>query len=96
VRVDGEPVLTYEVGPFYAERLPAYHSLDVRVSRRVAAGRGTLEVFLDVQNLYDRDNPRGLRVEDYAFRGEGPVFDVDFDRERWLGLLPSLGVAWEF
>jgi outer membrane receptor protein involved in Fe transport len=79
-------------GPLYSRRLPAYHRLDLRASRRraLASGRGHLTVYLDVQNVYDRRNPSGfdLQVDDE----EG----VELIVERWPGIFPSLGVVWEF
>jgi len=59
---DGEERLSYDVGPFYQERLGDYYRLDVRASRTSRVGkRGQLTFFIDVQNLTDRDNESGTR-----------------------------------
>jgi outer membrane receptor protein involved in Fe transport len=53
------------LGPMYSERLPAYHRFDVRVSRHFPLGRGRLLLFLDIFNLYDRDN---VKAFNYSLR----------------------------
>ncbi len=94
--VDGEvvPVL----GPVNAENLPDYHRLDLRFSRRVQLKRrGTLELFLDVQNAYNRLNVSGYEVDDRAFSvGDGGEVVYTPRPEEWLGIVPSFGVSWIF
>jgi hypothetical protein len=91
---DGTQEHRYVFGELYGKRLAAYHRLDLRATRRFDVGRNQIAVFVDVFNLYDRENPRGwssslendgngtVRLE------EGPVMN--------LPRLPSLGVSWEF
>jgi outer membrane receptor protein involved in Fe transport len=84
---DGELVPTF--GRLNSQRLPDYHRLDLRASREILARRGRLIFYLDVQNLYDRDNVAGF----------DPIFDDDvftLEPEIWPGIFPSLGVRWEF
>lgn len=92
---DGE--LTVGIGPFYERNHSAYHRLDVRASRRQSVGHGELELYIDVQNLYNRENIRGFDISDDSFV---PLPDggIDFrpDREEWLGIIPSFGVSWTF
>ena len=83
--------LYYDVGPFYAERLPDYHSLDVRFSRRSRRGRGELTFFLDIQNLLDHDNLRVLDIDRYGIDWSGTVGTVHFEEMKWLGVLPFSG-----
>jgi len=93
---DGSRRVVAVVGPFYARRFADYHRLDLRISRRVELKRhGTLTWFLDVQNLYDRSNPRGFDVDDNSFRVVDGEVLFDPDREYWLGVIPSFGVTWE-
>lgn len=69
---EGDPFgLEYEVGPFYDERHPDYHSLDLRISRDVTVSGGHLSFFLDVQNLYDHRDTRGLEIEDWRLIRDG-------------------------
>ncbi len=89
-----EPVL----GELNGERLPAYHRLDLRVSRSFPTRRlGTVELFVDVQNVYDRDNLSGYQVDDRRFRLDETGRVIYTPKERyWLGIVPSFGVAWRF
>ena len=74
--------------------MPAYHRLDLRVSRGFEVGNGTLNVFLDVFNLYNRGN---LRSYGYDLRlVDGQVISTRVGGEEMLPLLPSFGVRWEF
>jgi outer membrane receptor protein involved in Fe transport len=70
-----------------------FHTLDVRVSREFDVRRGDLTVFLEVSNLYDREN---TCCTEYSVT-PGPSGPLLVEKEaRWLPLLPSLGVIWRF
>ena len=75
-------------------RLPAYHRLDVRVSKDFDVGRGVLQAYLDVFNVYNRRNLRSYgfwpRVDN------GQVRTVREDGEELLPILPTIGFRWEF
>ncbi len=89
--VQVEPVL----GPFHAERLPAYHRLDARLSRTWKLPLGQLNTYLEVQNLYDRENVRGF--DDFSLDpGADGEPRVDFDTLSWGEFLPSFGIRWQF
>ena len=95
-RPDGGFDLVPVVGPFYQERLDDYHRLDLRLSRDFKLARGTLNLFIDVQNAYDRKNEAGFDFdsESLVLRPDGSVaFDPEY--ESWLGILPSFGVGWK-
>jgi outer membrane cobalamin receptor len=90
---NGRRLLVSANGPIYGLRLPDYHRLDLRATRRIALRRGELRVFLDVFNAYDRKNALGY---DHRVTVSGAqVTDVREPREQ-LPLLPSLGASWEF
>jgi outer membrane receptor protein involved in Fe transport len=88
---DGEAVLIPVLGPLYGERLSDYHRLDLRASRgwrwRGAAG----ELFIDIQNLYNRRNLGGFDFTIDEERGR-----LVAGREEWQGFLPSAGISIEF
>ena len=89
-----EPVL----GDLRAERLDDYHRLDVRVSRFVEFASGnSLEFFLDVQNVYARENIAGFLVDDRNFTllPSGEVEYVEITEESFP-VVPSFGVAYSF
>lgn len=91
---DAEPV----IGPIYAENLGDYHRLDLRASRSFHLDRGgELELFIDVQNLYDRENPAGFEVDErnFVILSDGQAAYVPAP-ESWLGIFPTAGVVWRF
>ena len=74
-------------------RYPAFHTLDVRVSREFAVRRGDLTVFLEISNLYNRAN---TCCTEYSVTNtpSGPL--LVGKEAHWLPLVPSLGVVWRF
>lgn len=85
-----EPVL----GPFHGGRLPAYHRLDMRLSRTWTLQRGRFTGYLEVQNLYDRENVRGF--DNFVFEaGADGEPRVGFDTVSWGEFLPSFGIRWQ-
>jgi len=90
--------LSYEVGPFYQERLDDYHRLDFRASRTSRLGKGHLTLFIDVQNLYNRENVRGLAIADpdYHHNPSTGGYDITFPETYWLPIIPSFGISYEF
>ncbi len=95
-RPDGGFDLVPVVGPFYQERVADYHRLDLRLSRDFKLSRGTMTLFIDVQNAYDQNNEAGfdLGSDSLYLRPDGSVaFEPEF--ETWLGILPSFGVGWK-
>jgi len=92
--VDGSRFVNRTFGPIYGEQLPAYHRLDVRVSKLFPVGAGRLEVYFDVFNAYNRENaeafnfavsvtPQGTAVTE---RGINPL----------LRVFPTFGARMEF
>lgn len=70
------------------ERLPVYHSMDVRVDRRWTFSGLALITYIDVQNVYNRKNISGI---DWNFRENKQEFN-----ESSIGVLPSIGINLEF
>ena len=69
-------------GPIRGERLPAFHQLDLRVDKRWVLRRVMMNLYLDVQNIYNHQNPEAVNYS-YDWR----------DRQYTTGLpiSPSLG-----
>ena len=67
-------------GPVNSIRLPAFFQADVRVSKRLRIDRGTLEIYLDVQNVSNRAN-----AEEF-------VYSADYRARRAITGLPILPV----
>ena len=79
-------------GAINSQRLPDYHRMDLRATRTFDVGRGQLRVFLDVFNLYNRQNLRS-----YDYKVDLPAGTVIPNTgETLLPLLPSFGFTWEF
>ena len=76
------------------ERLPAYHRLDVRVTRSVRAGAGRMNLFLDVFNVYSRHNPRGWEFTPIWVGGSYALTRAAYPPN--FGILPTFGVNWGF
>ncbi len=68
-------------------RMPSFHALDIRIDRRWAFRRFQLTTYLDIQDLYNRNNPIGYLWDD---RLRAPRY------ENAIGFLPSFGINVEF
>ena len=74
-------------GKYNSARLQPFHQLDIRVDKRFVFDRWMLGLYLDVQNVYNRNNPEGI------------IFNYDYTRsmvQSGLPIIPSLGVRGEF
>lgn len=89
---NGRRLLVSANGPIYGVRLPDYHRLDLRVTRRFALQRSELRVFLDVFNAYDRTNLVGFN---HNVTVSGTQVTVVRKAREQLPLLPSVGISWE-
>ncbi|HEX6900205.1 MAG TPA: TonB-dependent receptor [Thermoanaerobaculia bacterium] len=87
---EGEVEFIPVLGAVNSGRLPSYHRLDVRASRRWERPWGALDFFVDIQNLYNRRNLAGFDYE--IDEDEGMIL---VDPEEWPGFLPSLGISVE-
>jgi outer membrane cobalamin receptor len=70
------------------ERLPVFHSLDMRIDRRWTFSSLALITYIDIQNIYNRKNVSGI---DWNFRESKQEL-----KESSLGILPSIGINLEF
>ncbi len=88
----------YEIlpGPFFSNRLSAYHRMDLRINRQVFINqRRGFELYLDIANLYNRKNQRGYSEIQLALDENGQAF-IDREEDTWLPILPSFGLTWRF
>ena len=79
-------------GPRNAERHPSYASVDARISRRFKAGKGTITAFLEVANIFDRQN---VCCRDYDLEDDTDNV-LELSDDYWLPRLPAIGILWEF
>jgi outer membrane receptor protein involved in Fe transport len=88
---EGETIFVPLAGPRFSARLPDYHRLDLRASRSWTLRAGTLGFYVDIQNAYDRGNIAG-----FDFDIDEQAGTVTPSPEQWAGILPSLGVSFDF
>ncbi len=74
-------------GAVNSDRLPAFHQLDLRVDKNWVFDTWKLTAYLDVQNVYNRENPEGI---EYSFDYRESVTQAG------LPIIPSLGLRGEF
>ena len=74
-------------GPTNSARNPTFDQLDVRIERTWTYNVWQLGAYLDVQNVYNAQNPE-LTIYDYRCRGSEPIRGVPF--------LPILGLRGMF
>lgn len=91
---DGSYFFTWYLGEYHAARVPTYHRLDLRVSRQIETKRGRLAIFLDIWNLYNRENVRSYFTNVLGLRNGQPV--TSYAPDGMLPRLPSFGINWEF
>jgi hypothetical protein len=91
---DGSSELLATTTPRNALRHSVFHSIDARASRRFDVSKGELTVFLEITNLYDRENPCCTKYRVLTDVSGNQTLDAD--QGNWLPLIPSLGVTWRF
>jgi TonB family protein len=69
-----------ELGPKNSIRIPDFWQLDVRFSKRFTFGSNELEVYLDVQNVTNHQNPEEI------------AYNPDYTQRRYINGLPILPV----
>lgn len=84
---NGKPIYIPIYAETYSDRLPAYHRLDLRVSKIFRFSGWKLGIFLELLNAYNRKNLLDYRYsDDYKTR----------DDLNQLPILPYLGITAEF
>ena len=85
-----------QFGETHSDRLPPYHSLDLRFTKRNPYNGWELTWYFQILNLYNRSN-----VDQYAFSEErdeetGVLLGCEIDEEPMLPILPTLGISVTF
>ena len=94
--LDGQSVCERNFGDYNTERLPAFHSLDFRLTKTSPHNSWQLSWYLQVLNLYNRSN-----VHEYAFTEEhddltDALLDCHVSKEPFFPILPTVGVSVRF
>lgn len=74
-------------GEYNVARLPPFHQLDLRVDKIWVRSRATISTYVDIQNVYNRNNPEAV-LYSADFREQVDVVGVP--------IFPSLGVRVDF
>ncbi len=74
-------------GEYNSARLPVFHQLDLRVDRTWVLRRSIVGTYLDVQNVYNRQNPEAV-ISNASYTGTAAVAGVP--------ILPVFGVRVEY
>ena len=82
------------IGERNSGRLGEFATVDLHVARHMDFGARRLTIFLDVINLFDRDNPCCVEYDRVDAPGGGEALARETDG--WLPRMPSLGLRLEF
>ena len=85
-----------QFGDTRSERLPAYHSLDFRITKHSPYKRWEMTWYFQILNLYNHTN-----VDHYAFseiqdEKTGKIIDCAIEEEPLFPLVPTLGITVTF
>ena len=84
----------YEIGTLMAGRYPDYHRMDLRINKLFRTSKGDFRFFLEIINLYNRDNIYGYEyVKKYDSLGH-PYHKIK--SHYYLQIMPSLGITWNY
>ncbi len=89
---DGRVYVYEEAGQPYGRNYPAFHRLDLRLSRQFDLSKGRISAFVEMINLYDHGN---VRAYEYGLiRLPNDELRQTQSPEYWFRLLPSVGLSW--
>lgn len=75
-------------------RFAYYNTIDARATRTFILAHGALDVFLELSNALERENPCCVRYE-RTLEPDGTL-TYSRDTDPWLPLVPSFGVLWRY
>ncbi len=93
---DGGIACDREFGDTHSARMPAYHSLDFRITKRSPYRRWEMSWYFQILNLYNHTN-----VDQYAFseaRDEktNAIIGCEIEEEPLFPIVPTLGITVNF
>jgi len=92
---DGQIFFSTQLGALNGKNYPAFHRLDLRISRSFTTGRGHINTFFEVTNLYNHGN---VRTYEFLYRCGDTVESCHYEKDPayWFRLLPSIGIDWNW
>ena len=93
---DGGITCDRQFGDTHSARMPAYHSLDFRITKRSPYQRWELSWYFQILNLYNHTN-----VDQYAFsevrdEGTNAITGCAIEEEPLFPIVPTLGITINF
>ena len=88
-----DPLPIAATGPRNGEKLRDYQTFDLRVARKYGFDRGSLTLFLQVTNAFNRDNPC---CTEYELEDKAGQLALELEPADGLPIVPSLGITWRF
>jgi hypothetical protein len=93
---DGSLTCDRQFGTTNAERLRAYHSLDLRFTKSTIYRSWTLNWYFQVLNLYNRSNEHERAFSVVRDEGTNAIVDCEVSDEPLFPILPTLGISATF
>jgi len=90
--VGGNTIIYYEFGEKNSQRLPVYHSLDIRLEKNWQFKKTSLQLYLNIINVYNRHNVRSFYW--YGDTRDNQVVNFNLDDFEFLKrvFIPGLSI----
>ncbi len=85
-----------QFGKTHSERLPPYHSLDFRITKRSPYKRWELTWYFQILNLYNRTNVDQYALSEIRDENTGKIIDCLIEEEPLFPIVPTLGITVAF
>ena len=85
-----------EFGEYNTDRLPPYHSLDLRLTKTSEYKSWTLSWYVQILNLYNRSNVHERVFSEVRDEAAGELMGCEVSDEPLFPILPTLGVSATF
>ena len=84
-----DTIVETNYGDYNGQQFPAYHRMDLRISYDFSMKKHVLATYLEVRNVYNRQN-----VRMFSYEPTTTASGVSFQQEEeyWLPILPAIGI----
>ena len=93
---NGRPACERGFGGYNTDRLPPYHSLDLRLTKTSEYRSWTLNWYVQILNLYNRSNVHERVFSEVHDEATGKLIGCEVSDEPLFPILPTLGVSATF
>ena len=85
-----------QFGDVYSERMPAYHSLDFRITKRSPYRRWELSWYFQILNLYNHANLDQYAFSEVRHEETNAIIGCAIEEEPLFPIVPTLGITVAF